>query len=388
MRKMSRTSRILVPASVAVAFCVLSTGCKQPQADAAPEPELKRPVVLTEPVRRADLTETLVYPVDLEPETEVSVNALMSERIVKFPWNNGDRIKKGEVVAKIRADNASQVLVQMRAEIESLDAQIDSQKRELSRSEKLLAQKVITQQSFDQLQSSLLVSDAKRKSLQAGLSQSAINAGHATIKAPIGGIIANKRVNEGDLAAPQLPLCTIMTEDPVKVVLKLTEKDAALVHPNQPVRIELDAYPGRRFEGNISKILPYLDPATRTNEVTILLDNPADTDGARVLKPGMFGRAFITAEESKNTLAVPEKALVVFESADKQETTAFVVDKDEIAHKRIVRTGIREGDRIEILEGLKEGDQVVVRGQYGLSDGRPVTLFDPQAAGGEKESNR
>ncbi len=367
-----------------VLITILS-GCDRKAGKAAPKEEgTRKPVVLVETVGRADLVETLVYPVDIKADIKVSINALLSERITKFPWNDGDRIKKGQIVAKVRADNAAQALAQMRAELESLDAQIDHQKSELVRAGQLREKKVITGQAYDQLESSVRVSEAKRKAVEAGISQTRITAGHAVIRAPISGVIANKRVNEGDLAAPQIPLCDIMTEDPVKVVLRLTERDAALVRMDQAVVIELDAYPNRTFSGRITKILPYLDPATRTNEAEVLLPNPILPPGQRrLLKPGMFGRAKIVAKESPNAVAVPERALLMTDKKSDNEMTAFVVDEDGLARKRTVRVGIRDGDRLEVLAGLKEKERLVVRGQYGLEDGQPVTLFNktPAASG-------
>lgn len=341
------------------------------------EEGFKRPVVMVEPVRRTSLTERLVYPVDIEPDVKVSISSLMSERIVKFPWNNGDRIKKGQIVARVRADNAAQALAGMKAELESLDLQIQNQKSELKRAEGLLKQEVITKQSYDNLDAQVQVADAKRKSVQAAISQTAISAGHAVIRAPMSGIIANKRVNEGDLAAPGVPLCDIMTEDPVKVALKIPEREVALIRLEQPVKIAVDAYPGRFFRGTVAKIMPYMDPATRTNEVEVVLPNPPDEgSGQRPLKPGMFGRATIVTEERPDALAVPERALLMAEGAGPGEMIAFVVGKGDIAEKRTVKTGIRQGELIEVLGGLKEKEPVVVRGQHGLENGDPVKLFE------------
>ena len=249
---------------------------------------------------------------------------------------------------------------------------------------------MITTQAYDQLKSTVRVSEAKRKSVEAAISQTRITAGHAVIRAPITGVIADKRMNEGDIASPQIPLCDIMSEDPVKVVLRLTERDAAAVRMDQPVVIELDAYPNRTFSGRITRILPYMDPATRTNEVEVLLPNPPHpSNGQRQLKPGMFGRARIVAKESLGAVTVSERALLMGDARESNEMIAFVVDKEGIARKRKVRIGIRDGERVEVLSGLKEGERVVVRGQYGLEDGQPVTLFNQLSAGeGTSEATR
>jgi len=368
-----------------VAFVLLlglPVGCKsQGTAPSSTQEGPKRPVVMVEPVRRANLTERLVYPVDIEPDVKVSMSSLMSERIVKFPWENGDRIKKGQIVARVRADNATQAMAGMKAELESLDLQIQNQKSELNRALGLLKQEVITKQSYDNLDAQVRVADAKRKSVQAAISQTAISAGHAVIRAPMSGIIANKRVSEGDMAAPGIPLCDIMTEDPVKVLLKIPEREVALIRLEQSVGIALDAYPDRTFRGTVAKILPYMDSSTRTNEVEVSLPNPADdSSGQRPLKPGMFGRATIVTREKPNALAVPERALLMADGAASGEMIAFVVVKGDIAEKRTVKTGIRQGELIEAVSGLDENESVVVRGQYGLENGEPVQRFNNGAA--------
>jgi membrane fusion protein (multidrug efflux system) len=381
---MSIPHHLVLAISLAFMCCLGSACANRPGDKEAETREIRRPVVLVEPVRRRDLAETLAYPVDIEAEVKVSISALMSERIVRFPWENGDQIKKGQVVARIRADNAAQALAQMRAERDSLDAQIANQKSERRRAEELLDKEVITRQTYENLDAQVKVAEAKRRSVEAAISQTAISAGHAVIRAPISGIIANKRANQGDLAAPQIPLCDIMTEDPVKVVIKVPEREIAHVHLEQPVAVALDAFPGRTFGGRVAKILPYMDPTTRTNEVEVLLPNPVDpVSNQRVLKPGMFGRATIVARESRNALVVPERALLMGDGTGEGEMIAFVADEEDTARKRSVKTGIRQGDLVAVQSGLKEGDMVVVRGQHGLTDGQPIKRFDEEGA--EKE---
>ena len=266
----------------------------------------------------------------------------------------------------------------MQAELESLNAQIENQINERTRAKGLLEKGVITNQTYDNLDAQVRVAEAKRKSVEAAISQTAINAGQAIIRAPISGIIANKRVNQGDLATPQIPLCDIMTENPVKVMLNIPEREVPIVSLDLSVAITLDAYPNRTFRGGVAKILPYMDPATRTNEVEVVLPNPVHpASQQRLLKPGMFGRATIVTKESRQVLVVSERALLMDDATTRGEMTAFVVEQGGIARKRTVRTGIREGERVEILSGLMEKEQVVVRGQHGLEDRQPVKLFNP-----------
>jgi len=183
------------------------------------------------------------------------------------------------------------------------------------------------------------------------------------------------------MAVPQIPLCSVITLDRLKVKLKLIESDVAKVKEGQEVKVFLDAYPGRPFLGKVTNIMPYLNAGTRTNTVEVVLDNPKDKDtGMRALKPGMFGRAELIVAMHEQVLAAPEPALLldnkILEEQKPGEMVrkAFVVDSDSVAHERLVRLGARKGSLYEVLGGLSSDERIVVRGQHGLKDGEKVEI--------------
>jgi len=378
---------VVVLVSVLLLSVVLAVGACKKKQDAVREQDRRKPVV-TDVVKRGDIAEVLEYPAELLPYAEVRVFSAVPDRIIDFPWRDGQEIQKGQRVALVRKEGLDHGLEQLAAQLEGLDAQIRNLDAELARSRSLADAGVVTQNVVDNVETQYLAMQAQRKALTASRAQLAVTAGNAIVTAPIDGVIAGKTLDRGDMASPQVPLCRIMQIDRLKVMLRLIEADVPKVRVGQAVSIELDAHPGKRFQGVVTTVLPYLDRATRTNAVEVTLDNPVDPEGGqRVLKPGMFGRARIVVEERKGVLLAPETALMLDDAilaAQKPGETlrrVAVAGADGVVHLHVVRLGARSGALWEVTEGVNEGEQVVVRGQHGLQDGQPVQVV---AADGDK----
>lgn len=383
---MKRTLNILAITAVASLAALLSAGCTEPAGSGengdgkGGEAALKK-TVRVQTIGRADIADVLSYVADLKPYTEVKIYSPVPDRILYFPWQDGDEIKRGQRIALIRKEGLDKGLEGIVAQMESLDVQIRNLESELERSKGLLAAGVITQATFDKVQTGYLSTLAQRRSLEASRGQLAVTVGNAEITAPIGGVIANKMLEKGDMAVPQVPLCRVLTVDRLKAELKLVEADVAKVRPGMEVKLQFDAYPERPFTGKVTNILPYISTGTRTNTVEVTVDNPVDKkSGHRPLKPGMYGRAELVVAERKGVLVAPEEALLLDNQLLKQQgpdellRKAFVVADGGVASKRIVRVGVRTGSRYEVLDGLAEGEQIVVRGQHQLKDGQPVEI--------------
>ncbi|MBN2527433.1 MAG: efflux RND transporter periplasmic adaptor subunit [Deltaproteobacteria bacterium] len=371
----------------ATASC--SSGEKKNAAQSTGDNDTAKNVILYT-VTTMDIMDKRAYAADLEASTEVTLYPLVAERIVSFPVEEGDRVRKGDMIAKIRAASIKKSIAQMQAEIEALDQDLMSQKRELERSSELYNKSVITEQTLEQMESGYMAGLARRKSLEASLGQVEITAGNAVMKSPVEGFIVDKRLEEGDVAQMAVPLCSIVQVDPIRVELGIIEKDLMAVRKGTEVELSVSAVPGRIFHGRIVRILPVLDRETRTNEAQIEIDNPVDEElGAPLLKPGMYGEVNLVIGRRENQVVVPSRVLMIAENASVDQRRVFVVDKNQIAHSRMVRVGIRNGDWFEIIEGLKTGERVVIKGQYNLRDGDSVS--DEQktpAAAAKKEDAR
>lgn len=374
---MNRTSWVLVGIAL-----VAAVGCgpsKAPQE--AKEPP--RPVRV-EPVTRIDMEATLVYGAELLPSIEVKLYSTIMDRILSFPFEDGDGVVKGDVVAMVRREGLDRGLDQIAAQLASLDVQIRNLESELERARDLLAKGVATQQAFDQVRTTYESTLAQRKALVAGRGQLAATAANAVVKAPISGIFAGKMLEAGDIASPQVPLGRILVVDPLKVTLKLVESDVTRVQVGQEVLLDLDAWPGRVFAGRLTRILPYLDPETRTNTVEVTLANPRNDAGEHELKPGMYGRARLVTGRKTGVVVAPEEALLLDTrlggEPGVQLRKAVVVGSDDTAQIRTVRLGARDGTRWEILEGLAEGERLVTRGHHGVKEGQRLAVQVEEAA--------
>ncbi|MCC8059126.1 efflux RND transporter periplasmic adaptor subunit, partial [Cloacibacillus sp.] len=162
------------------------------------------------------------------------------------------------------------------------------------------------------------------------------------------------------------PILDIADLRRLKATLKVPESKIFIVTNGMPVLLKFDALPGETFEGSVTRIDQYVDPATRTSNVEIALDNEKQAGGR--LRPGMFGQAFIVEKQFRNAITVPESAL---RSSEKGYYVLLV--KDGKAEMREVETGVRENSRVQITKGLVSGDEVITFGGNNLNSGEEVT---------------
>ncbi len=377
----NRSLGILFLAGVALWGCGAASRAGDDQQKKAAQP------VLVQVIGRADFNQILRYVGDLKAHAEVKIFSPVPDRILYFPWKNGQEIQAGQRVALIRKEGLDKGLEQIIAQMEAQDVQLQNQQAELERSRGLLAAGVITRQVFEKIEASTLATLAQKKALEASKGQLAVTVGNANITAPLGGIVAEKMLEAGDMAVPQVPLCRILAVDKLKLWIKLVESDVPKVHLGDKVELRVDAYPERKFQGTVGSIFPYLEQATRTNTVEIQVENPRPEGGAssgqRLLKPGMFARAELVVEQKSQMIAAPEPALLLDDLLLKQQKAgetlrkAFVV-KGQKAELRTVRLGARNGALFEVLAGLSPDEQIVIRGQHGLKDGQPVDVVGQQ----------
>lgn len=201
----------------------------------------------------------------------------------------------------------------------------------------------------------------------------------APVESPLSGVIGRVYVDKGSSVTPQTPVALVVDMDRVRVRLDVPEKYLPSVTVGQKADISVDAWPSDVFNGTVVKVSPVVDTASRTAPVEIRIEN-AD----HRLKPGMFCRVRVVLEERKRVPAVTKEAVIVGE----RESIVYVAEGN-IARRRVVTQGLREASDIEITEGLKEGDLVVVMGQQRLRDGMEVKPdVENQRNGGEIGARR
>jgi membrane fusion protein (multidrug efflux system) len=202
--------------------------------------------------------------------------------------------------------------------------------------------------------------------MEAILEQERTRLQNAKIVAPFRGEINRKHVDAGALVSPSTPLVSLVHTETLKIVANVLEKDIPLLKAGMKAKIRTESYSGRIFEGRVEKINSALDLSTRTLQVEIYIHN-AD----RSLKPGMFANVEVALLEKPQTLVIPREAIL--EAGG--EMFAFVVEGNQ-AVRRPIRIGYEQDRMVEVLEGLNEGDQVVIKGQQLIKDGSAIRVIE------------
>ena len=190
----------------------------------------------------------------------------------------------------------------------------------------------------------------------------------STIKAPFAGVISERWKKPGDVVAAHTHILTLLDPSVLSVELHVSELLLPELQAKDPVKISIDALGKQSFTGHVNRIYPVIDPQTRKGTVEVEL-HPVP-QGAR---PGQLTRVTFTTQKTAG-LIVPFASL----QRDGQGAFVYRIDDQSIARRIAVRTGLQLGDKLEILEGLLEGDRVVVNGLINMQDGQAVRLVSTQ----------
>lgn len=272
-------------------------------------------------------------------------------KIVKVNKNVGDYVRKDESVVEVDDETiAANVLV--------AEANFEQQKKDIERFERLKQGDAISKHDFEQAQIGLKKAEADlitaRKALR-----------NTKIKSPISGIVNKRMVEYGQFIAGGMPVCEIVNTSKLKIWIKIPEKDIFKLSKGQPANITIASLPGKTFSGKINSIGEKADNSMKF-DAEIVMDNP---DGNQHLKAGLFTEVKIPVEAAE-TIVIEKAALV----GSVQSPSVFVVEGGKAIKREIV---INESDDkyIEVINGLKNDEQVVVSGQLNLQDGERVKVI-------------
>ncbi len=274
-----------------------------------------------------------------------TLEAKLSGRIDKLPVVLGQRVKAGELVARLDA-------AEINARLEQAEASLEQAERDWKRVAALFEQQSVTRAEYDAAQSRQRVAKGAAAEAMAMMS-------YVEVVAPFDGLVTKKWADVGDLAAPGKPLISI--EDPSVLQLEADVPQTIASHVQRDIRLDahVDGVSGE-LTGVVSEIAPVADSVSRTIRVKV------DLSAQPGLSSGQFARLLVPVGES-NTLFVPVSAVV----ERGQLEIAFVV-ANQHAQLHLVKSGKRMGDEVEILSGLHAGDTVVTDGAAQLNDGQPV----------------
>lgn len=329
---------------------------------------------LIETVKVVSIPETMEAVGVVRARTSAVVSARIPGAISILKVREGDRVKKGQMLAQLDAQENLATAAVATAGIDEAKRGLDeaiSRKgltdTTFERYQKLFNEQAITRQEFDIKQTEKEVAsqgvyraESRLKQAREGSRAASIIAAYTRIIAPISGIITSKQADLGATVFPAQPLMTIEDEGSYQLELSVPESIALTVKPGTAVQVTLDAM-NTTFSARIAEIVPAADQVSHTFIAKISLPQKG-------LKTGMFGRGVITLGTSINGITVSKKAIVERGALN----SVWIIDKDAIARMRLVRVGKAVGDKVEVLSGLSDGERIVVGGVEKVSEGSKV----------------
>jgi RND family efflux transporter MFP subunit len=392
--------------------------------------------------KRAPVAEQIIVVGNLIGAATVQVVPRVNGRLADVTVKLGDSVRHGQTVAKVEDSEIQEQVRQAegafkvaQATIRQRDADLKLAKTNKDRSESLYNRQLLPQQTYDdtvaRLEAALAQNDlanAQFEQARARLEELKITLQNTIIASPVDGFVSKRFSDPGAFVGPNSPVVAVVDIRTVRMVANLVEKDMKRVPAGTAAAVEVDAYPGEKFAGRVSRVAPVFDPATRTAEMEIEIPNSSYR-----LKPGMYSRVQLTVDSRADAITIPRNALVevdgkqgVFiassggggggrgqrdggargqQPAERAGTSGAVdaagstagggnaaagsgqgqAPAPALTAKFLpVETGIRDGEHIEIKSGLNDGARIITTGASALKDGDRIVASSESRGRGER----
>ena len=379
----------------------------------------KEPVVTVQavPAQRTSIQQKVVAEAVLYPIHEAAITPKVSAPVLKFDVNRGDHVRAGQLLAVLenkdlaaavtenqgvyeqaQADYANTIASTLpqqvqaaKADAENARAALGAAQRLYDSSKNLYEQGALAKRQLDQAQVALIqaqtqeqaaeqklqkmeaVSNAAQQKSAAGQLAAAqgkyqgaqAQLAYSEIRSPISGVITDRPLYQGEMAAAGTPLITVMDVSRIVARAHIPEAQAESLKVGDPA--EISSLDGKdKISGKVTIVSPTLDPNSTTVEIWAEAKNPKGQ-----FRAGASVNLTMVSKTAADAIVIPKSALLV---DPKEGSSVMVVGSDSHAHERKVQTGIQQDDRVEIVQGLKEGEVVVIVGAYGLPDNVKVSV--------------
>ena len=289
----------------------------------------------------------------------VNVTTELPGIVQEIAFESGALANQGDLL--VRLDTSSE-----EAQLRSLEAQAGLAQIEVGRARKLRADKMVSESELDSAEATFKQTQANADAVRAIISKK-------TIRAAFSGRLGLRLINRGEYVDAGKAIVSLQALTPIYADFSLPQQDLAQVRTGQHVRLSLDTYSDRSFEGVLSAINPDLDPGTRSVRLRATFEN-----SDQLLRPGMFVRAEVLLPTEEPVLVIPATAVLSSpygESVYVIEPNAGTntVDAGLVARQQFIRTGRARGDLVAVETGLKPGERVASSGVFKLRNRMPVT---------------
>ncbi len=333
---------------ITFAAAMLMTACGQKETKTATtgqEAPKAAPVVSVVTAQAEDVDITNTFTSNIEPFATNNIVSQTAGRIVSINAEVGQKVSKGQILAKMDDVNLAKTRMQY-----------INDSTELHRLTELYNIGAVSQADYDMVKLSLNVTKKTYENL----------AENTYLRSPINGVVTARNYDKGDMYSMALPIFVVEQIQPVKMLVNVSESLFTQVSKGMEFDITVDAYPGEIFKGKVNLLYPTVNAATHTFPVEVICENKDQR-----LRPGMFAR--VTANFGTNHhIVIPDVAVVKQQGSG--EHFVYVLKPDNTVKYTLVELGKRMGNRYEIISGINEGDRIVTEGQIRLKDGVNVTV--------------
>ncbi len=369
MRASTTTLRALFAGLSLTGILLTSCGGEKKSSDKSAE---EKPIVKIEEVFEREVPQLFTYTAETEADKINNISSSTPLRIKSILVEEGERVSKGQRLVIMDDVNTTTYQLQVdnaKAQLDNAEAQLANVKLDYDRAVQLFKIGGGTRQQVDQMHTQLVSAQngvvTARNSLASAKRALANASENSVLTSPVSGVITARNYDPGDMTG-SLPILTVSQVQPIKTVINVSETEYSLVHTGMPAKVTFDTYGDEVFQGTITKILPTVDPSTRTFAVEIDIPN----GDSRIL-PGMFARVELNLGTQRHVV-VPDRAVVKQQGSGNQYV--YVYSDGKVSYNK-VELGQRIGDSYELLSGVPSGAQVVISGQNALANGKEVQVM-------------
>jgi HlyD family secretion protein len=409
--------------ALGLALCLGATGCGKGEKEEAPEVSVQAVPAATTDISRVVNTDAIIFPI-----AQSAITPKINAPVKKFYVVRGQKVRQGQLLATLENRDLSAAALDNKGAYEQAEAaystsigatlpeenakaeldvqtaqqELDAQQKLYNSRQDLFKQGALPRKDLDAAavslaqaksayniarkhldglnavgkQGAIKTATGQLTSAKGKLLNSEAQLSYSEVRSPIAGFITDRPLYPGEMASTAAPLLTVMDISQVIAKAHIPQSDALQLHKGDAATISLAGLE-KPINGKLSLISPALDPNSTTVEVWVQAPNPD-----QLLRPGTTAQIAITAQTVKGALVVPSAALL---NAKGDAAQVMVVDSQNQASSRDVKTGIQTGEQVQIVSGLKPGEVVVTEGGYGLPDKTKVKIEKPEteAATGE-----
>lgn len=314
-------------------------------------------------VGRRDVQANLLFSANLEPYWMADLSPKVDGRVAALYVDEGDVVRAGSLIATLDTDELLPQVTQAEGSLYAVKANMEQAELDLQRAIPLARQGAISAQALDTARIKRDLAIGQLRSAEGTLAQLKARLDNANLPAPRDGVITKRYMQAGYYAKTGSPIVSLADVSSMLVKASVGEAQVSQLRIGMPALVQIAALGDKQFSGTVTRLTPAAALPARTFIAEITVPN---AEG--ILMTGMFAQVMISGEVHKNVIVVPEGALVLRED----QKAIYVATADNKAQLRILRLGYVNGGWAEVLDGVKEGESIVVAGQNKLRDGSSI----------------